>query len=140
MTRTGIDAEIRIHSAVPTFPVSDVGATAYWYSECLGFRTAGTAPKIEPFSYASLQRDGAELMLLRHAEPENPSRPRPEGLWDAYFRIQGVHAFYRSLEGQWFIRRPLKKQRYGDWEFEVLDPNGYVLVFGGDESLAATTL
>jgi hypothetical protein len=25
----------------------------------------------------------------------------------------------------------LKQQRYGDWEFEVRDPNGYVLVFGG---------
>ena len=24
---------------------------------------------------------------------------------------------------------PLEKQFYGDWEFEVKDPNGYVLVF-----------
>jgi len=24
---------------------------------------------------------------------------------------------------------PLRKQPYGDWEFEVKDPNGYVLVF-----------
>jgi len=23
------------------------------------------------------------------------------------------------------------EQSYGDWEFEVRDPNGYVLVFGG---------
>jgi hypothetical protein len=23
----------------------------------------------------------------------------------------------------------LRKQPYGDWEFEVRDPNGYVLVF-----------
>jgi len=26
----------------------------------------------------------------------------------------------------------LKRQPYGDIEFEVRDPNGYVLVFGGD--------
>jgi uncharacterized glyoxalase superfamily protein PhnB len=32
--------------------------------------------------------------------------------------------------GQAFIRMPLKKQPYGDWEFEVRDPNGYILVFG----------
>jgi uncharacterized glyoxalase superfamily protein PhnB len=25
----------------------------------------------------------------------------------------------------------LTQQPYGDWEFEVRDPNGYVLVFGG---------
>jgi hypothetical protein len=24
---------------------------------------------------------------------------------------------------------PLRKQGYGDWEFEVRDPNGYILVF-----------
>jgi len=27
---------------------------------------------------------------------------------------------------------PLKQQPYGDWEFELRDPNGYVLVFGGE--------
>jgi hypothetical protein len=29
-----------------------------------------------------------------------------------------------------FVEMPLKRQPYGDWEFEVRDPNGYVLVFG----------
>lgn len=24
---------------------------------------------------------------------------------------------------------PVAKQGYGDWEFEVKDPNGYILVF-----------
>jgi hypothetical protein len=24
---------------------------------------------------------------------------------------------------------PLRKKDYGDWEFEVKDPNGYILVF-----------
>jgi len=27
------------------------------------------------------------------------------------------------------ILMPLQKQPYGDWEFEIKDPNGYVLVF-----------
>jgi len=27
------------------------------------------------------------------------------------------------------ILLPLRQQPYGDWEFEVKDPNGYVLVF-----------
>jgi len=29
---------------------------------------------------------------------------------------------------------PLNQQPYGDREFEVRDPNGYVLVFGGGET------
>jgi uncharacterized glyoxalase superfamily protein PhnB len=35
------------------------------------------------------------------------------------------------VRGEAFIRMPLRQQPYGDWEFEVRDPNGYILVFGG---------
>ncbi|HSS20395.1 MAG TPA: VOC family protein [Pyrinomonadaceae bacterium] len=123
--------EIRMSSAVPTFLVSDVGSTVRWYVDQLGFYLSGNFPDDEPYAYASLQRNGAEIMLLRLAGYEKPdlSAQRPEGLWDAYFRMRGVHAFYEMLSSQNFINMPLKRQRYGDWEFEVRDPNGYILVF-----------
>jgi uncharacterized glyoxalase superfamily protein PhnB len=133
MTDTHVEqsSEIRIRSAVPTFLVPDVGGTARWYDEHLGFRTAGVFPEQEPYGYASLQRDEAEIMLLRLAGYRKPdlTTQRPEGVWDAYFRMQGVRAFYESVRDQSFIRMPLRRQAYGDWEFEVRDPNGYVLVF-----------
>ena len=44
-------------------------------------------------------------------------------------RMQGVHAFYETVRGRAVVRTPLRKQPYGDWEFEVRDPNGYILVF-----------
>jgi len=127
-------AKIQVRTAVPTFLVQDVGATARWYETNLGFTLAGNFPAREPYAYASLQRDGAEIMLLRLVDYEKPDlRPRrPEGLWDAYFRTQGVREFYESVQGQPFVVMPLKKQPYGDIEFEVRDPNGYVLVFGGE--------
>jgi uncharacterized glyoxalase superfamily protein PhnB len=37
--------------------------------------------------------------------------------------------FYESMHDKVEILRPPEKQFYGDWEFEVKDPNGYVLVF-----------
>jgi catechol 2,3-dioxygenase-like lactoylglutathione lyase family enzyme len=64
-TSTALGANIQIKAAVPTFLVPDVARTARWYTEHLGFRTAGTFPKQEPYAYASMQRDGAEIMLLR---------------------------------------------------------------------------
>jgi catechol 2,3-dioxygenase-like lactoylglutathione lyase family enzyme len=125
---------IQIFSAVPTFLVADIGATARWYEEHLGFRTAGKFPESEPHVYASLQRDGAEIMLLRSVGYEKPdlSTLRPEGLWDAYIRMRGVNEFYETVRDREFIKMPLTHQRYGDWEFEVRDPNGYILVFGGE--------
>ncbi len=132
-TSTAPGAGIQIKAAVPTFLVPDVAATARWYADHLGFRTAGTFPKQEPYAYASLQRDGAEIMLLSLPGYEKPdlSGKRPAGLWDAYLRMNGVHALYETVREEAFVQMPLKHQPYGDWEFEVRDPNGYVLVFGG---------
>jgi uncharacterized glyoxalase superfamily protein PhnB len=122
---------VQLRTAVPTFLVADVGRTARWYADALGFRIAGTAPAREPYVYASLQRDGVELMLLGLAGYEKPDLTalRPEGVWDTYVRMRGVQAFYATVRDQPFIRMPLKKQPYGDSEFEVRDPNGYILVF-----------
>jgi uncharacterized glyoxalase superfamily protein PhnB len=126
-------SKVLIRSAVPTFLVADVAITARWYSTNLGFNTAGTVPEQEPYAYASLQRGSAEIMLLALADYQKPDlrARRPSGLWDAYIRVDGVRALYEAMEGQPFIQMPLTHQPYGDWEFEVRDPNGYVLVFGG---------
>jgi uncharacterized glyoxalase superfamily protein PhnB len=110
-----------------------VAGTARWYADNLGFSTAGTVPKQEPYAYASLQRGGAEIMLLALADYQKPDlrARRPSGLWDAYIRVDGVRRLYEPLQDQALIHMPLTHQPYGDWEFEVRDPNGYVLVFGG---------
>ena len=116
--------------AAPTFVVSDVGATSKWYVAELGFECSHF-PDNPPYAYASLRRDRVELMLLRLEGYQKPdlSKLRPEGLWDAYIRMNGVVEFYESLQDRPFIRMKLKRQAYGDTEFEVTDPNGYVLVF-----------
>ena len=138
MTQTSAppQSDVIIRSAVPTFLVADVAATARWYAANLGFGTAGTFPNEEPYAYASLMRGPAEIMLLALADYQKPDlrNRRPTGLWDAYIRADGVHTLYQSLEGKPFVQMPLTHRSYGDWEFEVRDPNGYILVFGGAHS------
>jgi catechol 2,3-dioxygenase-like lactoylglutathione lyase family enzyme len=128
---------VHVRSAVPTFLAADVAATVRWYVQNLGFRVSGHVPDREPYVYASLQRDAAEIMLLSLADYRKPdlSSLRPSGLWDAYVRLDGVGSLYATVHGKPFVKMPLRKQSYGDWEFEVLDPNGYVLTFGGDGDL-----
>jgi uncharacterized glyoxalase superfamily protein PhnB len=127
--------EVTILSAVPTFLAADVAATARWYVQNLGFALHGHVPQHEPYAYASVMRGPAEIMLLSMRDYRKPdlSARRPEGLWDAYIRINGVRGLYDSLSAEPFINMPLKQQPYGDWEFEIRDPNGWVLVFGGAE-------
>lgn len=129
------DVEVKVLSSVPTFPVHDVGTTARWYVEQLGFTLAGTFPASEPYAYATLQRGGAELMLLRlegYAKADLSAR-RPEGMWDVYLRTNGVRRLHESLREMPFVTTELRQQPYSDWEFEIRDPNGYVLVIGGGE-------
>jgi catechol 2,3-dioxygenase-like lactoylglutathione lyase family enzyme len=130
--QTATQPAVTVRSAVPTFLVADVSETARWYSEKLGFRVVGAVPKREPYVYASVMRGGAELMLLAlagHAGAEPPARVG--GSWNAYIRADGIGALWEAVKDEPFVRTPLTHQPYGDWEFEVRDPNGYVLVFGG---------
>src|SRR5262249_61138354 len=99
-----------------------------------GFGRAGVLRGCEPCAYGTRLRHTAVLWLRGwegYRRPDLPAR-RPEGCWDAYVRMSGVRELYARVKGESFIQMPLKKQSYGDWEFEARDPNGYVLVFGGD--------
>src|SRR5690349_4713763 len=121
---------MKFNHAAPTFLVSNVEATIEWYQQELDF-DCSHFPDNPPYVYASIWRDGVELMLLRlegHQKPDL-AKLRREGCWDAYIRMSGVREFYELLKDRSFIRMPLKKQSYGDIEFEIVDPNGYILVF-----------
>jgi len=120
----------RFRSTAPCFVVADIGATIRWYETQLGFK-GNAFPSAEPYLFAILLRDDIEIMLQRvegYEKPDLYSR-RSGGVWNAYIRMKGVKAFYESVRLRVDIIRPLGKQFYGDWEFEVKDPNGYVLVF-----------
>ena len=51
-------------------------------------------------------------------------------MWDAYIRIEGLLEFHEEVRKKIPLKSELTKRPYGDSEFEVADPNGYVLVFG----------
>ena len=117
-------------SVTPVFAVSDISATIRWYEEQLGF-IGDPFPENEPYVFAILRRDDVEIMLQRIAgfEKQDLYNLRPGGVWDAYFRIEGVQDLFESVKDEATIVKPLRRQPYGNWEFEVRDPNGYVLVF-----------
>ena len=130
-------SQIRLSSSVPVFLVDDVNATAAWYREQLGFETAGIFPPTGQAAWASLQRDAAEIMLqrLKGYRKEDVYARRDGGVWNAYIRLTGVAKFYETVKGKSFVRKALEREPYGDWDFEIADLNGYVLVFGGDETV-----
>lgn len=118
------------HSAAPVFAVADIDLTIRWYADHLGF-TAYPFPPQGPYVFAIMSRGNVEIMLQRIEGYEKPNlyKSRAGGVWDAYIRMEGVKDLFESLREKVTVLLPLCQQPYGDWEFEVKDPNGYVLVF-----------
>lgn len=125
-----MDKQPAYRSIVPVFSVADVGATMNWYQSKLGF-WSDPFPAHEPYVFAILFRDDVEIMLQRIENYEKPEsyQLRPAGVWDAYIRSSEVKELYEAIKDEVEIVKPLRQQPYGAWEFEVRDPNGYVLVF-----------
>ena len=119
-------AETNLCSSAPVFAAPDVGATAKWYAEHLGFCAAFT-PEEPPHAFAILSRDDVEVMLRRCFPPDRPQRD-----WDLYIRTRGVAALYERLRERLPIAEPLRRPPYCAAEFSLDDPNGYRLVFGED--------
>ena len=120
----------RFNQVAPTFLVSDIDETIRWYERELGF-TPYPFPETPPYVFASVCRDGVEIMFQRAAGYRKPElyETRPGGVWDAYIRMQRIGELYESVKDRVEIKMSLRKQPYGDSEFEVRDPNGYILVF-----------
>ena len=119
-----------LESTTPCFAVADISTTMRWYEEQLGF-TPDPFPANEPYVFAILRRNDIDIMLQRIENYQKPDiyKLRSGGVWDAYIRMRGVKQFYNDIKEQVEILQPLRRQPYGQWEFEVKDPNGYVLVF-----------
>ena len=114
----------------PVFAVADISATIEWYQTKLGF-LSDPFPAHEPHVFAILFRDKIAMMLQRVEGYQKPDiyLTRSGGVWDAYIRTTEIKSLYEAVKDEVTIVHPLRLQPYGNWEFEVKDPNGYVLVF-----------
>jgi uncharacterized glyoxalase superfamily protein PhnB len=123
-------AELR--GATPVFLVGDIASTMQWYRAKLGFNVEAI-PRHPPHNFAILRKDDVTIFLQQLTDYEKPDHyeAREGGVWDAYLQTNDAHALYDSLKGVPGVKviQPLRRQPYGQWEFEVRDPNGYVLVF-----------
>jgi uncharacterized glyoxalase superfamily protein PhnB len=111
--------------AVPLLRVADVARSAAWYHDALGF-AIDPFPERPPYEFAILRHGPTEIMLRRGTE----GRPSRWPGWDVYLRLAGgLRELYAKLETQGVVTRHLERMFYGDAEFDVRDPDGYVLCF-----------
>ena len=122
----------RLLDTHPVFLVGNIAATIPWYERVLAFK-ADPFPPSPPHAFCVLTRDDVAIMLQQldgYLKP-NIYTQRQGGVWNAYIPTTGVRALYEAVSKRSDVRilQRLHQQPYGQLEFEMADPNGYVLVF-----------
>lgn len=127
LPHTDTSLRAKLSGSTVVFLVGGLEATARWY-ERLGF----TATLFPP-GFAIVSRDDVDVFLQQADNYTRPDDPvaRERGAWNVYIRTDDVRALFDEISGvrDVTITRSPELQPYGQLEFEVVDPNGYVLVF-----------
>ncbi len=97
-----------------------------WYRGTLAF-VADPFPSKPPFEFAILRQGQAELMLRRGSPPGRPTGRQYD--WDVYLRRDGVsfREVFAAFSARGIVTRRLEQMPYGLAEFEITDPDGYVI-------------
>lgn len=116
-----------IKQAVPVLRVADVARSMAWYCEALGF-LGDPFPSKPPYDFAILRHGKTEIMLRRGASTAQAEPKQYD--WDVYLRL--MEAPFRKIfkllsERSGIINRGMEVMPYGLTEFEIVDPDGYVI-------------
>lgn len=118
---------------VPMLICADVQASVRFYCDVLGFEVVDRMDDVGTTGFASLRNGTAQIML---ASPTYiPRAPKVEGRYPQaayYFYVGDVDALRESVVRAGWPATECVNRFYGLREFEVVDPEGHVLLFGRD--------
>jgi catechol 2,3-dioxygenase-like lactoylglutathione lyase family enzyme len=109
--------------ATPLLRVADVARSATWYRDVLGFEI-DAFPDQPPYVFAILRRGAAEIMLRQSRFGRSPEWED----WDLRLPLKdGLRELYARLVVFGVVTRQLERMPYCDTEFDIKDPDGYVI-------------
>ena len=115
-----------IKLVVPVLRVADVARSVAWYGATLGL-VGDPFPSEPPYQFAILRQGSAEVMLRQGNHPAR-AKPAPYD-WDVYLRLEGgrFRELFAQLSVRGVVTRRLERMFYGLSEFEITDPDDYVI-------------
>ncbi len=109
----------------PMFTTWDLDETINFYVEVLGF---SMGCRMDEWQWASLNRDGIELMISGPNDRLDESEPAFTG--SIYLDCDDIDAEWSRLKDIARVCYPLETFPYGMREFAIYDNNGYLIKFG----------
>ena len=106
----------------------DLRQTIKFYTELLGLKCQSLFPDADDPCWASLERDGIEIMFTTRNEHSAIERPTMTG--SLYLNPDNVDEAWEQLKDKVTIEYPIENFDYGMREFAIRDGNGYLIQFG----------
>ena len=118
-----------MRTIVPQFTVTDVVATAKYYSDVLGFETRGFFG--EPPLFTIVARDSIEIFFNQDPKAAKMTRVRAAVAYDAYVHVSDVDELATEFREKGAnIQEGPTDRVYGMRELVIQDCNGLRLAFG----------
>ena len=119
-----------LHGLQPVLPVRDLAASVRFYCDLLGLELDFLYG--EPPAYGRVRHTGDGAPIYLHLSPVAPGEP----IACAELRlhvgrdIDGLYAAYAALGAR--LQATPQTKPWGLREFELLDPDGHLLIFGAE--------
>jgi uncharacterized glyoxalase superfamily protein PhnB len=114
---------------VPVLKVSDAQKAVDFYTGVLDFTVAWRAANDGGGENCMLQAGATSLLLSTGAHLGD----KPQFTGTLYFSMTGVQEFFERIKQHVEVVWPLERMDYGQKEFGIRDPDGYVLAFAEAE-------
>ena len=115
--------QAKLRGLTPMLRTWELDASIAFYRDRLGFSVENASE-----GWASLSRDGVELMLSAPNEHEGDVSPAFTG--SLYFLAADIEQLWTRVREHARVCYPLEDFDYGMREFAIYDNNGYLLQFG----------
>jgi uncharacterized glyoxalase superfamily protein PhnB len=109
----------------PVLLVSSMERSVQFYTQVLGFEVCWRAPDDGDGESCMLEIGDASVLLSTGSHLGDS----PKFSGTLYFDTVGVAEFYKTVKDKVDLVWPLEKMGYGQTEFGLRDPDGYVLAF-----------
>jgi catechol 2,3-dioxygenase-like lactoylglutathione lyase family enzyme len=113
-------------SVMPVLKVTDLQRSVAFYTEVLGFDVCWQAANDGGGENCMLEA-GATNLLLSTGSQLGDKRPQLTGT--LYFQTPAARDFFERVRHKAEVVWPLEVMDYGQIEFGIRDPDGYVLAF-----------
>lgn len=122
---------ILVNGIIPLLEIFDMPTSLAFYRDVLGFEVVASAGE----DWAMLKLGGALLMLnTRYEADDRPPKPDQSRVTahddtELYFDCENVEEAYGYLRSHGLSVEELKTTHYGMKQLNVIDPDGFRLVF-----------